>query len=93
MLLRLQQLGFSLTLPAYILDNQEWGHAQDSDGQFDSSSHIFAFVPGPMQTVQRAEYWGHKGVLLSLVADGDLLATIRSMLRLRSIDTVKSIQG
>ena len=80
---------------------------QHLDGQFDGSSPFFASVPGPVQTVQRAEHsvvifalqafsGTHvaivnlnvlrgvsrlldncdKGVPLSLLTDGDLLATI-----------------
>ena len=92
----------------------------DLDGPHEGSSHIFAGIPGPIQSVQRAEYWGvilalqaysgiHIGIdnmnvlrgvaaLLShqvpqcplpLMKDGDLLATIHSMLSLRGFDTIK----
>ena len=95
-------------------------HAQDLDDPHEGSSHIFLGVLGPVQSVQRAEYWGvilalqaysgiHIGIdnlnvlrgvaaLLShrvprsplpLVKDGDLLATIHSMLSLRGFVTVQ----
>ena len=100
-----------------------WGHAQDLDDPHEGSSHIFSGVLGPIQLVQRAEYWGvilalqaysgiHIGIdnlnvlrgvaaLLSrkiprsplpLVKDGDLLATIHSMLCLRGFDST-GLQG
>ena len=106
--------------PAIIFDNHHWGHAQDLDDPNEGNSHIFSGVLGPIQSVQRAEYWGvvlalqaysgiHIGIdnlnvlrgvaallservtgtPLSLVKDGDLLATIHSMLCLRGMDTVK----
>ena len=106
--------------PAIIFDSHHWGHAQDLDDPHEGSSHIFSGVLGPIQSVQRAEYWGvilalqaysgiHIGIdnmnvlrgvaaLLShkvprsplpLIKDGDLLATIHSMLSLRGFDTVK----
>ena len=81
---------------------------------------LFSGVLGPIQSVQRAEYWEvtlalqaysgiHIGIdnlnvlrgvaallshtvplsLLPLVKDGDLLATIHSMLSLRGFDTVQ----
>ena len=105
--------------PSFIFVNHHWGHAQDLDDSNEGSSHIFSGVLGPVQSVQRAEYWGviialqaysgiHIGIdnlnvlrgvaaLLSrnvlrtplpLVKDGDLLATINSMLCLRGFDTV-----
>ena len=106
--------------PSIIFDNHHWGHAHDLDDPNEGSSHIFSGVLGPIQSVQRAEYWGvilalqaysgiHIGIdnlnvlrgvaaLLSrnnprtplpLVKDGNLLATIHSMLCLRGFDTVK----
>ena len=106
--------------PAIIFDSNHWGHAQDLDDPHEGSSHIFSGIPGPIQSVQRAEYWGvilalqaysgiHIGIddmnvlrgvaaLLSykvprsplpLIKDGDLLATIHSMLSLRGFDSVK----
>ena len=41
------------------------GHAQDLDGRFEGSSHIFSGILGLLQSVQRAESWG---VILSLQA-------------------------
>ena len=106
--------------PAIIFDSHHWGHAEDLDEPHEGSSHIFSGIPGPIQSVQRAEYWGvilalqaysgiHIGIdnmnvlrgeaallshavsrsLLPLMKDGDLLATIHSMLNLRGFDTVK----
>ena len=105
--------------PAIIFDSCHWGYAQDLDDPHEGSSHFFV-VLGPIQSVQRAEYWGvilalqaysgiHIGIdnlivlrgvaallsqgvtrtPLTLVNDGDLLATIKSMLCLRGFDTVK----
>ena len=106
--------------PAIIFDSHYWGHAQDLDDPHEGSSHFFSGIPGPIQSVQRAEYWGvihalqaysgiHIGIdnlnvlrgvasilshqvprcPLPLMKDGDLLATIHSMLSLRGFDTVK----
>ena len=105
---------------AIIFDSNHWGHVQDLDDPHEGSSHIFSGVLGPIQSVQRAEYWVvilalqaysgiHIGIdnlnvlrgvaaLLShnvprsplpLAKDGDLLATIHSMLCLRGFDTVQ----
>ena len=86
------------------------------------SPHIFSEILGPLQSVQRAEYWGvilalqaysgiHIGIdtldvlrgvdqgvtgtPLPLGKDGDLHATINSMLCLRGVDTVNvsKVQG
>ena len=38
-------------------DDRAWGHAQDLDLN-DDAARIFSIVLGPLQTVQRAEYWG-----------------------------------
>ena len=112
--------GAFIHYPAFVFDSHAWGHAQDLDDPHEGSSHIFSGIPGPIQSVQRAEYWGvilalqvysgiHIGIdnlnvlrgvaaLLShkvprsplpLVKDGDLLATIHSLLRLRGFDTVQ----
>ena len=106
--------------PAIIFDSNHWGHAPDLDDPNEGSSHIFSGVLGPIQSVQRAEYWGvilalqaysgiHIGIdnlnvlrgvaavlsrkiprsPLPLVKDGDLLATIHSILCLRGFDTVQ----
>ena len=106
--------------PAIVFDSHHWCHVQDLDDPHEGSSHIFSGIPGPIQSVQRAEYWGvilalqaysgiHIGIdnlnvlrgvaaLLShgvprsplpLLKDGDLLATIHSMLSLRGFNTVK----
>ena len=49
--------------PAIVFDSHHWGHAQDLDDPHEGSSHIFSGIPGPIQSVQRAEYWG---VILAL---------------------------
>ena len=51
--------------PAIIFDSHHWCHAQDLDDPHEGSSHIFSGVLGPLQSVQRAEYWG---VILALQA-------------------------
>ena len=43
--------------PAIVFDSHHWGHAQDLDDPHEGSSHIFSGIPGPIQSVQRAEYW------------------------------------
>ena len=90
--------------PAIIFDSHHWGHAQDLDDPHEGSSHIFSGIPGPIQSVQRAEYWGvilalqaysgiHVGIdnlnVLRGVSAILLLAIIHSMLCLRGFDTVK----
>ena len=41
----------------WVFDDRAWGHAQELNLDYDAS-RIFDMVPGPLQTVQRAEYWG-----------------------------------
>ena len=41
----------------WVFDGRAWGHAQDLNLD-DDAARIFSMVPGPLQTVQRAEYWG-----------------------------------
>ena len=113
------EAGAFVHTPAIIFDSNHWSYAQDLGDPQEGSSHIFSGVLGPIQSVQRAEYWGvilalqaysgihigkHKlkvlrgvAALLSqevprtpllLVKDGDLLATIHSMLCLRGMDKV-----
>ena len=48
----------------WVFDGRAWGHAQDLDVG-DDASRIFSMVPGSLQTVQKAEYWG---VILALQA-------------------------
>ena len=38
-------------------DGHSWEHCQVLDGTEEGSSRSFVPVPGPLQTVQRAEYW------------------------------------
>ena len=40
-----------------FFDGRAWGHAQDLDLGHDAT-RIFSMIPGALQTVQRAEYWG-----------------------------------
>ena len=54
----------------WVFDGRAWGHAQDLDLGNDAT-RIFSMVPGSLQTVQRAEYWGEEGgggVILALQA-------------------------
>ena len=46
------------------------------------SSHIFSGVPGPIQSVQRAEYWG---VILALQAYSGIHIGIDNMKVLRGV--------
>ena len=48
----------------WVFDGRAWGHAQDLDIG-DDAARIFSMVPGLLQTIQRAEYWG---VILALQA-------------------------
>ena len=41
----------------WVFDGRAWGPAQDLDLD-DDAARIFSMVPGALQTVQRAEYWG-----------------------------------
>ena len=50
----------------WVFDGRAWGHAQDLDLD-DDAARIFSMVPGSLQTVQRAEYWGG-GLFLALQA-------------------------
>ena len=101
---------------ACIFGDSRWSHAQDIDGRFDGCAHICTSITGPLQSFQRAEYWGvtlalqaffgihvgidnlnvlrsgarllqqnNQGKPLPLIPDGDLLATIRSMLSNRGM--------
>ena len=62
--------------------NWRWGHWDDDvcDGSVVSARRGFCSVPGPLQTVQRAELWG---VILALQADGvDNLGFVRHVGRI-----------
>ena len=61
-MLRLREQGILQQSYLIIING---GHAQDLDGSFEGSSHLFAGITGPLQSVQRAEYWG---VILALQA-------------------------
>ena len=51
--------------PAIVFDSHHWGHVQDLDDPHEGSSHIISGIPGSIQSVQRAEYWG---VILALAS-------------------------
>ena len=68
--------------PAIIFDSSYWGHAQDLDAPHEGSSHIFSGIPGPIQSVQRAEYWG---VILALQAYSGIHIGIDNLNVLRGV--------
>ena len=68
--------------PAIIFDSHHWGHAQDLDDPHEGSSHIFSGIPGPIQSVQRAEYWG---VMFALQASSGIHIGIDNMNVLRGV--------
>ena len=68
--------------PAIIFDSCHWGHAHDLDASHDGSSHIFSGIPGPIQSVQRAEYWG---VILALQAYSGIHIGIDNLNVLRGV--------
>ena len=45
---------FNLT---WVFDGRVWGHARDVDFPDEDQTRIFSAIFGPMQTVQRAEFW------------------------------------
>ena len=67
---------------AIIFDNHHWCHAQDLDDPHEGSSHIFSGVLGPIQSVQRAEYWG---VILALQAISGIHIGIDNLNVLRGV--------
>ena len=73
--------------PAIIFDSHHSGHAQDFDDPHEGSSHIFSGVPGPIQSVQRAEYWG---VILALQAYSGIHIGIDNMNVFRGVATLLS---
>ena len=73
--------------PVIIFDSHHWGHAQDLDDPHEGSSHIFSGVPGPIQSVQRAEYWG---VILALQAYSGIHIGIDNMNVLRGVAALLS---
>ena len=73
--------------PAIIFDSHHWGHAQDLDDPHEGSSHIFSGIPGPIQSVQRAEYWG---VILALQAYSGIHIGIDNMNVLRGVAALLS---
>ena len=75
---------------AIIFDSTHWGHAQDLDGQQEGSSHIFSGILGPLQSVQRAEYWG---VILALQAYSGIHIGIDNLNALRGVAKLLSQGG
>ena len=73
--------------PAIIFDSNHWGHAQDLDDPHEGSSHIFSGIPGPIRSVQRAEYWG---VILALQAYSGIHIGIDNMNVLRGVAALLS---
>ena len=73
--------------PAIIFDSNHWGYAQDLDVPHEGSSHIFSGVLGPVQSVQRAEYWG---VILALQAYSGIHIGIDNMNVLRGVAALLS---
>ena len=73
--------------PAIVFDSNYWGHAQDLDDPHEGSSHIFSGIPGPIQSVQRAEYWG---VILALQAYSGIHIGIDNMNVLRGVAAILS---
>ena len=73
--------------PAITFDDRHWGHAQDLDDPHEGSSHIFSGIPGPIQSVQRAEYWG---VILALQAYSGIHIGIDNMNVLRGVAALLS---
>ena len=55
--------------PAIIFGCNQWRHAQDLDGRYEGSSHVFAGITSPLQSVQRVEYCG---VILTLQAFSEI---------------------
>ena len=49
--------GAFVTTVRWVSDDRAWGHAQDLDIG-DDAARTFSMIPGSLQTVQRAEYWG-----------------------------------
>ena len=68
--------------PAIIFDGCHWGHAHDLDAPHEGSTHIFSGIPGPVQSVQRAEYWG---VILALQAYSGIHIGIDNLNVLRGV--------
>ena len=73
--------------PAIIFDSNHWGHAQDLDDPHEGSSHIFSGVLGPIQSVQRAEFWG---VILALQAYSGIHIGIDNLNVLRGVAALLS---
>ena len=71
--------------PAFILDCNQWRHAQDLDGRCEGSSHIFAGITSPLQSVQRAE---HCVVILALQVFSGVLIGIDNLNVLRGVAKV-----
>ena len=75
--------------PAIVFDSNHWGYAQDLDDPDEGSSHIFSGIPGPIQSVQRAEYW-EEGVILALQPNSGIHIGIDNSNVLRGVPAVLS---
>ena len=64
-------------------------HAHDLDAPHEGSSHIFSGIPGPIQSVQRAEYWG---VILALQAYSGIHIGIDNLNVLRGVAALSLIR-
>ena len=82
LILRLLVLEPLFTLLLSFFDSCHWGHAHDLDAPHEGSSHIFSGIPGPIQSVQRAEYWG---VILALQAYSGIHIGIDNLSVLRGV--------
>ena len=79
--------GFFAHQSVNLWDDRRWGHVDHHRPEGDvQSCRGFSFVPGPLQSVQRAEMWG--GVILALQSSGavhlgvDTLGVVRHVGRL-----------
>ena len=63
------------------------GSCEDLDDPHEGSSHILSGIPGPIQSVQRAEYWG---VILALQAFSGIHIGIDNMNVLRGVAALLS---
>ena len=71
LVLHRQDRGFLLTILVNFWVHRRWGHLDDDVGgdRAIRSCRGHCSVPGPLQTVQRAEFWG---VILALQAAGNI---------------------
>ena len=81
-------LFWDCTFPPFV-ELHHWGLAQDLDDPHEGSSHIFSGVLGPIQSVQRAEYWE---VILALQAYSGIHIGIDNLNVLRGVAALLSQQ-